>query len=179
MMIQGMILMKEIAPGLWENDRPDIKCDECGLFPMKYQYNKADGTDLCLCANHGMQVLKNINRYGDHNSTSVMLENQNTERNGNMGKQIGLVVSLPKGVKETNFADSIGRLLPKKGQSGSVITTKNGEPVYQLALDLTNLKAMIEKHKLKAVDKRSGHDIVWVTGFVRDVVVKKTEGTSF
>jgi len=97
-------------------------------------------------------------------------EVDNMEMNGmNEKQQVGLVVSLPQGVKEENFGDSIGRLLPKKGKDGGIIKTKNGEPVLSLALDLTNLRAMIEKHKLKATDKRSGHDIVWVTGFVSEI----------
>lgn len=114
----------------------------------------------------------------------ALQDKQRMEMNGmtnNENNQISLVVSLPQGVKEDNFGDSIGRLLPKKGKTGGVIKTKNGEPVLSLALDLTNLKNMIEKHKLKSKDKRSGHEIVWVTGFVSPIkkAGAKNESSSF
>src|SRR3990167_6054514 len=112
--------MKQIAFGLWENDRPDIKCDEgCG-FSMKYTYIKEDGSDMCLCRDHGFQILKysakqsfartrnapqGISLYNNRYHTQSEMVVDNKERNGMTGKQIGLVVSLPKGVKEQNFAD--------------------------------------------------------------------------
>lgn len=89
-----------------------------------------------------------------------------------MPSKFSVVVSLPKGVTETNFADNVGMITPKKRQDGSVVTMKSGKGVYTMALNLTKLRSMIDKHKLVKKDKRSNDDVVWLTVFERDAASK-------
>lgn len=85
----------------------------------------------------------------------------------NMTGKMTLAVSLPRGVQEQNFASLVGTLRPKKFKdSGKEIKTKTGKDVYSIAFDITKLKAMMSKYPSIVVkDKKSGNDIVWLTGF--------------
>ena len=169
------VYIRDIGNGIWKHEGLvnflGCEMEGCGM-PGEYA-DMQNESQPNYCQQHAFQIIKF--RSKKYDASAEMRDENNTEMNGMTameGKQIGLVVSLKQGVKETNYADSIGRLLPKKGQNGQVIKTKNGEPVMQLALDLTNLRAMIDKHALKAVDKRSGHDIIWCTGFVSEIRTK-------
>jgi hypothetical protein len=97
---------------------------------------------------------------------SVIKINQDEELK-NMVDKMTMAVSLPKGIQEQNFASLVGTVRRKKFKdSGKEIVTKTGKEVYSMALDLTKLKAMINKYpSIVAKDKKSGNDIVWLTGF--------------
>lgn len=84
-----------------------------------------------------------------------------------MAKKFSVVVSLPKGVTETNFADSVGVIREAKRKDGSLIKMKTGGIVYRFPLNVTKLSAMIKKHSLKKVDKY-GQDTVWLSVFEKD-----------
>jgi hypothetical protein len=85
----------------------------------------------------------------------------------NMTEKMTVTVSLPQGVTEENFGSILGTFRRKKFKdSDKEITTKSGKELFSMALDLTKLKALVSKYPaLVKKDKRSGNDIVWVTGF--------------
>jgi hypothetical protein len=85
----------------------------------------------------------------------------------NMAKKFNVVCSLPKGVTETNFADSVGVIREAKRKDGSLIKMKTGGIVYRFPLNVTKLSAMIKKHNLKKVDKY-GSEVVWLSLFEKD-----------
>lgn len=84
-----------------------------------------------------------------------------------MAKKFNVVVSLPKGIVEKDFADSVGVIREAKRKDGSLIKMKTGGIVYRFPLNVTKLSAMIKKHNLKKVDKY-GQDTVWLSVFEKD-----------
>jgi transcriptional regulator CtsR len=90
-----------------------------------------------------------------------------------MAKKFNVVVSLPKGVTESNFADNVGVIREAKRKDGSLIKMKDGGIVYRFPLNVTKLSAMIKKHSLKKVDKY-GQDTVWLSVFEKNADAKSS-----
>jgi hypothetical protein len=92
---------------------------------------------------------------------------ENEDKVNPMAKKFNVVVSLPKGIVEKDFADSVGVIREAKRKDGSLIKMKTGGIVYRFPLNVTKLSAMIKKHNLKKVDKY-GQDTVWLSVFEKD-----------
>jgi len=84
-----------------------------------------------------------------------------------MAKKFSVVVSLPKGIVEKDFSDSVGVVREAKRKDGSLIKMKTGGIVYRFPLNITKLSAMIKKYQLKKVDKY-GSEVVWLSLFEKD-----------
>lgn len=95
-----------------------------------------------------------------------------------MTNKITVAVSLPQGVTEPNFGAILGTFRRKKFKdSGKEITSKSGKEIYSMPLDITKLKAMMNKYpNIVAKDKNTKNDIVWITGFLGNA--EKTETKS-